>query len=528
MEEKLVFGTGGVRAKMGPAPNEINTNTIRLITQGLASYLKTLPEKEWKRGVVICHDSRLHGREFALETASVLAGNDIPVFIVPELRPTPFASFAVRHLHAKAGINLTASHNPKDYNGYKVYWDDGAQVVSPHDTGIMASVSKVGGPSHIKLAPSSPLIKTIAPEVDKAYLQAIKELSIQKLSGEKLSIIYSPLNGAGITMIPKALALWGFSNVHLVEEQKNPDGNFPTTPYPNPETEEALRLGVRDLKKRKADILLVSDPDSDRLSLAILHDGKPIHFTGNELGALLLHHLLTTRAPKEPFAVVTTIVSTRLIKLLTERAHGSCFEVLTGFKYIGEKIHEWETHKNSPHFLFGMEESLGYLYGTHARDKDATIAACLTAEMALLAKQHKKSLLDILYDIYRTYGIYRTGQASIESPSLAHMAELMSSLRKELPKALGGVKVLSVEDYLTRKATDLTTKKESPLDLPKSDVLIFHLADKSKFVFRPSGTEPKLKIYGEVTGSYPSILQGIQELDKKLHNMLETLKKSLS
>ncbi len=508
----LAFGTGGVRAKMGPGSDQINVGTIRLITQGLADYLKTFPEKEWRRGVVICHDSRLHGREFALETAYVLAGNEIPVFLVSALRPTPFASFAVRYLHAKAGINLTASHNPKDYNGYKVYWDDGAQVVFPHDTGIMAAIGKVKTPkvaSH-----DTPLIKIIGEDVDKAYLDAIFQLSSSSKKGHSLSIIYSPLNGAGITVIPQALRRAGFSNVHLVEEQKTPDGNFPTTPYPNPETERALALGLRDLQNQNADLLLVSDPDSDRLAASVLHNHTPVHFTGNELGTLLLHYLIIKKRPQGKWAVVTTIVSTHLIKLMTEKSGGTCFEVLTGFKYIGEKIHQWEQSKDGYSFFFGMEESLGYLYGTHARDKDATIAACLTAEMALDAKQQGKSLLDSLYDIYRTFGIYRTGQTSIESPSLSHMTESMSKLRNNLPSHLAGVKVDSVKDCL-----------KGDLDLPKSDVLIFYLADKSKFIFRPSGTEPKLKIYGEVTDkSSGNIEDEIKALDARLNQMLSNIR----
>jgi phosphoglucomutase/phosphomannomutase len=417
---EIQFGTGGMRAKMGPGPARMNKYTIHTITQGLANYILSFPENLRQGGVVICHDPRLHSREFAEETARVLAGNGIAVHLVPNLRPTPFASFALRYYKSISAVNITASHNPKEYNGYKVYWSDGGQVVSPHDTEIVKEIEKIRSENEIKIAPlNSPLISLIPKEVDEAYLKAILNLRINstlcKFHGKELKIIYSPLNGAGNPTIPNSLNLWGFSDVNLVEEQKNPDGNFPTTPYPNPETDEALALGWRDLVQQKGDVLLVSDPDSDRLSCSILHKRKPLRFTGNELGILLLHYLIQNKHPNGRFATITTIVSSSLIKEMTEKHNGSCFEVLTGFKYIGEKIHEWETEKNGYSFLFGMEESLGYLYGTHSRDKDATIAACLTAELALHLKKEGRSLLDQLYAIYSIYGIHRERQLSFTS-----------------------------------------------------------------------------------------------------------------
>jgi phosphomannomutase len=527
---EIHFGTAGMRAKMGPGSARMNKYTIHTITQGLANYILSFPKEMHQGGVVVCHDPRLHSREFAEETARVLAGNGIPVHLVPSLRPTPFASFALRYYKAISAVNITASHNPKEYNGYKVYWSDGGQVVAPHDTGIVKEIEKITSDASVKLAPlDSPLISLIPKEVDDAYLKAILDLRINsilcKFHGKELKIIYSPLNGAGNPMIPNSLNLWGFSDVHVVEEQKNPDGNFPTTPYPNPETEEALALGWRDLTQQKADILLVSDPDSDRLSCSILHIGKPHRFTGNELGILLLHYLIQNKHPHGHFATITTIVSSSLIKEMTERHHGTCFEVLTGFKYIGEKIHEWETEKNGYTFLFGMEESLGYLYGTHARDKDATIAACLTAELTLHLKREGRTLLDQLYAIYSIYGIHRERQLTIESKEgLDVLVQKMTQLRKNPPKTLCNIAVTSIEDYQTSKKFNLLSGQESTLSLPKSNVLVFRLEDKSKFILRPSGTEPKLKIYGQIIRDDREINDSIiAKLDKKLDQMLQMI-----
>lgn len=530
---KIKFGTAGLREVMGPLPGQMNIETIQYVTQGLANYIKTFPKERFQGGVVICHDSRINSRKFAEETAKVLAGNGIIAHLTSDLRPTPFASFAIRYYKAIAGVNITASHNPKEYNGYKVYWEDGAQVVSPHDEEITKEVVKV-----TKIHSSSlddPLIQIIDKTCENAYLDAINSLKINsnldKNFGKDLSIIYSPLNGAGITMIPKALELWGFSIVNLVEEQKNPDGNFPTTPYPNPETEAALTLGIRDLKEKQGDLLLISDPDSDRLSASIIYKGATRRFSGNELGSIMLDYLLKELKPKGNFATVTTIVSTPLIKKMTEKAGGTSFEVLTGFKYIGEKIHLWETNKNYS-FLFGMEESLGFLYGTHARDKDATIAACLSAEITLFLKKQNKTLVDKLYEIYSEFGIYREGQVTLSSEKgLDFLVDKLDKIRKNPPKTLLGTRVIKIEDYLTSVENDLLTGKTLKLDLPKSDVLAFSLEDQSKYLLRPSGTEPKLKIYGHIFGKsslFPSIESGVLELDEKIKADLERLKSELN
>jgi phosphomannomutase len=530
---KIKFGTAGLREIMGPLPGQMNIETIHVVTQGLANYIKKFPKKLSEGGVVICHDSRINSRKFAEESAKVLAGNGIVAHLTCDLRPTPFASFAIRYYKSIAGINITASHNPKEYNGYKVYWEDGAQVVYPHDEEITKEVEKVTKTHLANL--DDPLIQIIDHACETSYLNAINSLKINKdldkNFGKELSIIYSPLNGAGITMIPKALEMWGFSQVQLVEEQKNPDGNFPTTPYPNPETEAALTLGIRDLKAKGGDLLLVSDPDSDRLSASIIYKNSPRRLSGNELGSIMLHYLINELKPKGNWATVTTIVSTPLIKKMTEKAGGTSFEVLTGFKYIGEKIHLWEKNQ-SYSFLFGMEESLGFLYGTHARDKDATIAACLTAEISLSLKKQNKNLIDKLFEIYNEFGIFREAQLTLSSEKgLDFLVGKLDSIRKNPPKTLLGTPITKIEDYLTSTSKDLLTGKTSKLDLPKSDVLAFSLQDESKYLLRPSGTEPKLKIYGHIFGKsslFPSIENGALALENQIKSNLEHLKSELN
>ena len=513
----IAFGTAGLRGLMDVGPDRINSLTIRKATQGLVNYIKK--QKEIKPSIAICHDPRINSRAFAMETARVLAHNNISVYITSDLRPTPFLSFALRELHCTAGINITASHNPMEYNGYKVYYKDGAQITTPHDTGIIDEVEKIPYCENIELSPEdSPLIHIIDQSVEKKYLKAIKDLSIDSNMcenyGKELSIVYSPLNGAGITMIPEALNQWGFSNITLVDSQKKPDGHFPTIPKPNPELKETLKEGIELLKSTNGHIFLASDPDSDRLSCSILHNGEVLILSGNEFGTLLLHYILERRKNlPNNFATVTTIVSTRLVRILTEAFNGNCFETLTGFKYIGEKIHQWEINKEHT-FLFGMEESLGYLYGTHARDKDATIAACLAAEMTLYLKQKNLSLIDQLYSIYQKYGLYREGQRSIEFTIEKKEAAFnkLEEMRKKPPITLGNLKVIGIIDYLQKT------------DLPKANVLSFELEDHSRIILRPSGTEPKIKIYGSVTSKPNEISKSIiLEEDRRLEDLLSAV-----
>ncbi|MBF5059762.1 phospho-sugar mutase [Candidatus Neptunochlamydia vexilliferae] len=489
----VAFGTGGMRAVMGAGTNRLNKYTIRNATQGLANYI--LSQKVAHPKVFISYDSRINSRLFAEETARVLAGNGIEVFITKELRPTPFVSFGCRYHGCTAAVMITASHNPPEYNGYKVYWSDGAQVVPPHDKGIMAEVDKIKHPDQIKLVPfGHSLIHQEGKDDDEAYYAALMPLQnhpeTNQKEGNTLKIIYSPLHGCGITTAPEGLKRWGFTNISHVEAQKVPDSTFPTAHSPNPEQEEALHLGIDQLVKEEGDLFIATDPDADRMGVVALHEGKPVILSGNQIASLCLHYLCTTKSLPKNSASLTTIVTTELFKSIAESFNVTHFEVLTGFKYIGEKIHEWE-QSGAHAFLFGAEESLGFLYGTHSRDKDATIAACLVSEMALQLKKQGKTLVDQLNELYKTYGPFLEKQLSVPfgggQKGMETMKKLMEALRQNPPKEISGDKVIEVEDYLTGK---------TKIPLPKSNVLVFRTEDQSKFIIRPSGTEPKIKIYG--------------------------------
>lgn len=535
---RLSFGTGGMRGIMGVGTNRLNKYTIRLTTQGLARYLL---KQEEKQSVVVGYDSRHNSLLFAQETARVLAGNGIQVLLLKELRPTPYVSFAVREKKCLCGIMITASHNPAIYNGYKVDWSDGAQVVPPHDTGIMAEADKVQNLSEVKLAElTSPLIEMVdlAP-LDKIYLDAIRPLQLfpeqNKKSGSTLRICYTSLHGTGMTLVPKALESWGFNSISYVQEQIKPDGDFPTVKFPNPEFKETLELGIALLQKTQGDILIANDPDADRTGLVVTHQGKPVILTGNEIGSLCVHFICETlkkrgKLPKKG-AFVTTIVSTELMQTIATAYGMACFEVLTGFKYIGEKIHEWELAKDGYQFLFGAEESYGFLIGTVARDKDAVVSSCLLSEMALDAKLHQETLVDRLSQLYKSYGIFREKQYSVTFASgreeMQQIETLMGNLRSKPPETINGQKVVVIEDYKTRRRTNLETGKSEPLTLPVSDVLLFRLKDESKLIIRPSGTEPKVKLYvGVREKNFSSVDQGIQTCEKRLDALISSFKQT--
>lgn len=534
----LSFGTGGMRGIMGPGTTRMNIYTIQLATQGLANYLHKQNARS-RLSVLIGFDSRHHSHEFAKEAARVLAGNGIQVYLLTELRPTPYVSFACRFKKANAAIMITASHNPKEYNGYKVYWSDGAQVVFPHDEGIMKEAEKLKDLSSVHLAPiDDPLIESVPTTLDDEYLKAIFPLQHfpqeDKKNGASLKIIYTSLHGTGITIVPRALKEWGFSTIQMVTNQITLDGDFPTVAFPNPEYRETLKLGIEHLEKTQSDIVLATDPDADRIGVCILHQGKSILINGNEMAAICVDYLcevlttLKTMPPKGAF--VTTIVSTELLKKIANAYQKPCFEVLTGFKYIGEKIHLWETSSNGFQFIFGAEESYGYLLGTHARDKDAIITSCLIAEIALHDKLQGRTLLDRLHRIYKNYGIFREKQISINfnpgKEGMDKMAAVMKQLRHDPPKNIAGKIVVYLEDYENHERFYFDSKKTEKLDLPKSDVLLFRLEDESRLVIRPSGTEPKLKIYGGAAAKkFESIEEGIKECDKRLDVFLDALKK---
>lgn len=511
----LSFGTGGMRGLMGVGTNRMNSYTVRFATQGLANYIKKAVVGN--RAVAIGYDSRNNSKTFAEDAARVLAGNGITVYLFSELRPTPLVSFACRYHKCTAAIMVTASHNPPQYNGYKVYWNDGAQVLPPHDSGIIAEVAQLSDPAQVQLAElSSPLIHLMGKEVDDAYLDAISPKAPLK-GAESLKMLYSSLHGTGITMVPKALQRFGFTNVLFVDEQVTVDGNFPTCKKPNPEEPAALTLGINKLLQEACDIFIATDPDCDRLGVVVRHNGQAVALTGNQIVAIAAEYICQTQKLPEKSAFVKTIVTSELFREIVERHNHSCFDVLTGFKYIAEKIRQWESEPNSYSYVFGGEESYGCLVGTVVRDKDAVSASCLFAQIALFAKQQNKTLVDLLEEIYMRYGVYVEHLISIDyeesQAGKAKMQNAMQSLRTNSPKTLSGLAVRSFQDLL------------QPSDLPKSDVLIFTLADATKVVVRPSGTEPRIKIY--ILCKEPidkSLEEGQKKADAKAHAIAKELK----
>lgn len=500
----LSFGTGGMRGIMGVGTNRMNIYTIRKATQGLANYIKKTISPPF--AVFIGYDVRNHSREFAEETARVLAGNGIKVFLSSEICPTPLVSFGCRYYQCQAAIMITASHNPPEYNGYKVYWSDGCQIVPPHDARIIKEIESVGEEATLSLL-KNPLIHQVSEQLDTAYLKEIKKLQLRPDLKNSVKILYSPLHGTGIRLIPKALASWGYEQVHLVQEQSLPDGNFTHAHSPNPEEAASLVLGTKQLLHEKGDLLIATDPDADRIGVV---SAEGIQFTGNQVACLLLNHICESiqLPPKATF--IKTIVTTELFRKIAESHQGISIDVLTGFKYIGEKITEWEKTESNT-YIFGAEESCGYLFGTYVRDKDAISSACLITEAAAVAKQKNKTLLDVLYDLYKKYGVTREKLINLKfkdsQEGMQQIDAMMQGYRKNPPTSINHVKVVKVEDFLLGFDS-----------LPPSNVIRLWLEDQTKIVIRPSGTEPKVKIYVEVTSS-PS-----EDLEKEIKICDEKLK----
>ncbi|HCJ84769.1 MAG: phosphomannomutase [Chlamydiae bacterium GWC2_50_10] len=534
----LSFGTGGLRGIMGPGTNRMNRYTVRMAAQGLANYLL---KQFGKASVAIGFDSRNHSEEFAWETAKQLAANKIFVYFIQKLRPTPFISFVLREKKCQAGVMITASHNPAIYNGFKVYWEDGGQIVPPHDKGIIDEVNKITDLASIpQTADVERYITEIDSSFDERYFQAIDSLQLfpeeNHKEGHTLRITFTSLHGTGMTLTPPALKNWGFTSINFVEHQIVPDGNFPTVHFPNPEFKETLKLGIEQLVASQSDLLLATDPDADRLGVVVMHENEPHILTGNQIAALATHYLCSVLSQKKTLpqngAFVTTIVSTDMIRRIADSYKMACFEVLTGFKYIAEKIHEWEREKDGYRFLFGAEESCGFLIGTHTRDKDAVVSSCLIAEMALFAKKKGKTLIDLLYEVYQIYGLFLEKQLSVNfeatKEGMDRIKHLMRRLRQDLPKTFCNQNVEVLEDYQLRMRHNLKKGGSEPLTLPPSDVLLFRLADQSKVVIRPSGTEPKIKIYAGVRRSgFTSLPQAWKEADQKLDKLLDSAKKDL-
>ncbi|EOS24448.1 phosphoglucomutase [Lachnospiraceae bacterium 3-1] len=529
---QLEFGTGGLRGVIGAGTNRMNIYTVRQATQGLANYIISQGEQE--KGVAIAYDSRRMSPEFADEAALCLNANGIKTWVFPSLRPTPELSFAVRQLGCISGIVVTASHNPREYNGYKVYWEDGAQITPPHDKNILAEVAKVTEFSQVKTmgkeeAEKAGLYQVIGPEMDDAYMEELKKQSIYpeiiKDAAKEFKIVYTPLHGTGNLPVRRVLKELGFEHVYVVKEQELPDGNFPTVSYPNPEAEETWELALNLAKEVDADIVLATDPDADRLGVYCkdARSGEYVSFTGNMSGMLIAEYILRERTvagtmPENP-ALVETIVTTDMAKAIAAEYGVKLIEVLTGFKYIGEQI-KWFEEKNSYHYVFGLEESYGCLAGVYARDKDACVAVMMLCEAAAYYKTKGKTLWDAMIDMYEKYGYYKEGLFTVTLKGIdgaAQIQEMMSKMRREPKASLGGFDVLAVRDYQADTRKDLKTGEVTATGLPQSNVLYYELSDNAWCCVRPSGTEPKIKFYFGVKGS------SLEDANEKL----EGLKKDL-
>ena len=525
----LEFGTGGLRGIIGIGTNRINKYVIRKISQGLADFINKSQVKN--KSVAIAYDSRLYSQEFAKETALVLNANGIKSYLFDELHPTPVLSFAVRYLNCCAGVVITASHNPKEYNGYKVYGEDGGQVVSPVDKEIVDCVNKITDFNQIKLmsedeALEKGLLNLIGKEIDDEYIKKIKEQRINLDLKHDLKIVYTPLNGAGNKLVQRILKESEFENVYVVKEQESPDPSFKTIGIPNPENPKAFDLALKLAKEKNADIILATDPDSDRIGVAIKDKNDEYKFlTGNMTGVLLLEYILSqkkklSKMPVNP-VIISTIVSSRMAKLIALDYHAEYIDVLTGFKYIAQEIKKFEKDKN---FVFGFEESYGCLIGTHARDKDAVIAAMLICEMADYYKEKNLNLLVALDNIYKKYGYHREKLESMELKGfdgLEKIKKIMSCLRGNKLKEINGLKIKSFSDYKTG-IKKFFNGEIMELKLPKSDVIYFEFEDDSWICVRPSGTEPKLKIYFGVVGK--NLIDADKKLDLLSKNFLSEIK----
>lgn len=529
----LEFGTGGLRGIMGPGTNRMNIYVVGMATQGFANYLKKNFKDREQISVVVCHDCRNNSRLYAETVANIFSANGIKAYIFDDLRPTPECSFAIRYLKAQAGVNITASHNPREYNGYKAYWEDGAQVLAPHDKGIIDEVNKVTI-DDVKFQPNKDLIQIIGEDIDEPYLRQIRTISIDReviRRQHDLKIVYTPLHGAGRVMIPRSLAYWGFDNVHCVPEQMIKDGNFPTVDRPNPEFAEALTLGLRDAKKLDADILMASDPDADRVGMACKNDkGEWVLINGNQTCLIFLWYIITNRKAKGLLKptdfIVKTIVTTEVIRKIAEKQHIEMRDCYTGFKWIAREI---KLSEGKQQYIGGGEESYGFLAEDFVRDKDAVSACSLLAEICAYAKDQGKTLYDILMGIYLEYGFSKEFTVNVERPGKSGAEEIqkmMSDFRANPPKELGGSKVVLWKDYKTLKAT-AADGKVTDLVMPEpSNVLQWFCDDDTKVSVRPSGTEPKIKFYIEVKDTMTDASQ-YEELDKKGMKKIEAIKKSL-
>jgi len=529
----LEFGTGGLRGIMGVGTNRINKYTIGMATQGFSNYLlKTYPNESI--AVAIGHDSRNNSRFFAETTAQVFAANGIKVFLFEALRPTPELSFAIRQLKCKAGVVCTASHNPKEYNGYKAYWDDGGQLVPPHDKNVISEVEAIQSVDEVKWSGGEHNIQLMGEAMDQDYIKMLKSLSVYPeiiTQQQDLKIVYTPIHGTGITLVPKVLASFGFTNVTIVDEQATPDGNFPTVKYPNPEESETMSIGLTKAKAMDADILLGTDPDADRVGVGVKnHKGEWVLMNGNQTAVLAFAYMMEARRAKGIAApndmVVTTIVTTEMINQVAKINEVNCYNVLTGFKWIAELVKEKEGKEN---YIIGGEESFGLMIGDQIRDKDAVSAVALLCEMAAYEKSKGKTLFDKMIELYIQYGFYYENLISITKKGMngqQEIKDMMEGYRQSPPVTIDGEAVVTLLDYELQLGKNLQTSATWKLNLPKSNVLQFITAKGSKISARPSGTEPKIKFYFSVNTELKdreSFDQKYQMLQEKINGIIKDM-----
>lgn len=531
--KNLEFGTGGLRGLMGVGTNRMNKYTVGMATQGYANYLKQcFPDGV---SVAIAHDSRNNSRFFAETTANVFAANGVKVYLFEALRPTPELSFAIRELKCQGGVVCTASHNPKEYNGYKAYWNDGSQLVPPHDKNVIKEVDKIASVDDVKWSGGEANITIIGKEMDEKYMEMVKGLSVYPeiiTKHKDLKIVYTPIHGTGITMVPQVLKKFGFDNVHIVQEQSVPDGNFPTVAYPNPEESEAMSLGLKLAEKLDADILSGTDPDADRIAIGVKDSsGKWVLMNGNQTAVLAFNYLIEARKTKgiaQPNdMVITTIVTTPMIDAIAAKNGVACYRVLTGFKWIAEMIRQKEGKEN---YIIGGEESFGLMIGDKIRDKDGVSAVALLCEMAAYEKEKGRSLYEKMIDLYVEYGFYKEHLISITKKGMdgqQQIAAMMEAYRNNPPKEINGSAVVMLRDYELQVEKNLLTGEEWKLELPKSNVLQFVLDDMTSISARPSGTEPKIKFYFSVNtqlNNAGEFEQKNKELDEKIKAVIADMK----
>jgi len=528
----LEFGTGGLRGIMGIGTNRMNRYTVGMATQGYANYLKKCFEGEIS--VAIAHDCRNNSRLFAEITANVFGANGIKVFLFENLRPTPELSFAIRHLKCKGGVVCTASHNPKEYNGYKAYWDDGAQMVSPHDKNVIIEVEKIASVDEVKWSGGESNITIVGKEIDEAYFAMVKSLSVNPevcAAQHDLKIVYTPIHGSGIKLVPDALALYGFTNVHVVAEQSIPDGNFPTVIYPNPEETETMSIGLKKAQELDADILIGTDPDADRVGVGVKNNkGEWVLLNGNQTALLAFNYMIESRKEKglskSNDMVIKTIVTTDMIDVIAKASGISCYNVLTGFKWIASLIEQKEGVEN---YVVGGEESFGLMIGNEVRDKDAVSASAILCEMAAYEKNKGRSLFEKMVDLYVQYGFYKEDLLSITKKGMNGVAEInamMESFRTNPPQNIIGIQVEKLLDYELKVGKNLLDSSSWDIDLPKSNVLQFELTDGTKISARPSGTEPKIKFYFSVNTTLNEAA-AFEATEKKLDEKIAQIIKAL-